>query len=70
LNYKYSTNEAAWTDLCSVTLGTGTNATVKGDWTNIPAAVQNSDVVIRLVGVNGDGVADPTFGLITLQIRG
>jgi hypothetical protein len=70
LKVQYSTDEAAWTDLCSVTLGTGTYVTVKGDWTNIPADVQNSDVVIRLVGVNGDGVADPAFGLITLQIRG
>jgi hypothetical protein len=70
LKIQYSTNEATWTDLCSVTLGTGTYVTVKGDWTNIPAAIQNTDVVIRLVGINGDNQADPAFGLITLQIRG
>jgi hypothetical protein len=65
LGVQYSTDEVTWTTLCSV--GVGSTGTKAGAWATIPAAAQ-ADVVLRLGGQSGDGVADPAFGLIALEM--
>ena len=68
LRVQYALTEAGtWTDLCSVAVGllTGVKA---GAWSALPAAAK-ADVFLRLVGISGDGVADPSFGAIYLQAR-
>ena len=37
-------------------------------WVNIAAAAK-TDVLLRVVGINGDGVADPNFSTIVLQVK-
>jgi len=65
---QYSLDETTWLDLCSVTMpATGAKTNI-GNWTDIPAKAQD-DVFIRLAGQDGDGVADPTFTTICLQVR-
>ncbi len=52
----------------AVVFGATTNAPRVGAWVNLAAAAQ-ADVWLRLVGLNGDGVADPAFGQISLHVR-
>ena len=68
IKVQYSTDETTWVDLCSVTMPATANKTNVGVWTAVPAGAK-ADVFIRLVGIDGDGAADPTFGLITLQVK-
>ena len=67
LKVQYSTDESTWVDICLVAVGTGV-ATKAGAWTDIPAGAK-ADVFIRLTGIDGDGAADPAFGLIVLQVK-
>lgn len=67
IKVQYSADESTWYDLCLVLLITGSNTCV-GSWTDVPVGAK-ADVFIRLVGIDGDDTADPTFGLITLQIK-
>lgn len=64
LTAQVSTDGSSWTSGPSVNIGsTGLKlATVA-----IPPAFQ-IDAFFRVVGQNGDGVADPVFGLVTVQI--
>ncbi len=70
LRVQYSTNEIDWYYLDgdsgpSVAINaTGTRAS---SWVDLTAAAK-ADVFIRLVGINGDAVAKPTFALIALQL--
>jgi len=68
IKVQYSTDESVWVDLCSVTMPATANKTNVGSWTNVPAGAK-ADVFLRLVGIDGDGAADPTFGLITLGVK-
>ena len=68
LKVKYSTDDATWYDLCVVSLSTIANQTLAGTWTNVPAGAK-ADVFVRVVGIGGNGTADPSFGLITLQVK-
>lgn len=68
IKVQYSADEAAWSDLCSVTMPATGNKTNVGDWTDVPAGAK-ADTFLRLVGIDGDGVTDPTFGNITLQAK-
>jgi hypothetical protein len=65
---QYSTDESAWTNLCSVTMPATANKTNVGTWTDVPAGAK-ADVFIRIAGQDGDGVIDPNFSLITLQVK-
>lgn len=67
LKVQYSMDESTWVDLCVVAVGASTG-TKTGAWTDIPATVQQ-DIYLRLCGIDGDGVADPAFGLIVLQLK-
>ena len=68
IKVQYSTDESVWADLCSVTMPATANYTNVGSWTTIPAGAK-ADVFLRVVGIDGNGVADPTFGLITLGVK-
>lgn len=69
---QYSTNQSDWRALDGV-FGPSNNICTPiglkvGNWVNIETEAQQ-DVYIRLVGINGNGKADPSFGLITLQVK-
>jgi hypothetical protein len=68
LKVQYSSDEATWYDLCAVALSTVANVTLAGTWTDVPGGAKG-DVCIRVAGIGGDGAADPSFGLITLQVK-
>ena len=68
IKIQYSTDESVWVDLCSVTMPATANKTNVGVWTAVPTGAK-ADVFIRVVGIDGNGTADPSFGLITLQVK-
>jgi hypothetical protein len=68
LKIQYSIDDANFSDLCSVTMPATANLTNIGVWSTIPPAAKK-EVYLRLVGIDGDGAIDPTFGRISLQIR-
>ena len=68
LKVQYSTDDATWYDLSAIALSTTANVTLAGTWTNVPAGAK-ADVFVRIVGIAGNGVVDPSFGLITLQVK-
>lgn len=51
-----------------VTLGTTSNTPRVGPWVNLVADAK-ADVWLRVVGINGDGVADPTFAYVVMHLR-
>ena len=71
LRVQYSTDQAAWNYLDG---GTGPSVAINttglrvSSWATITAGAKQ-DVFIRVVGINGDGVADPAFGTAELQIK-
>lgn len=72
LRAQYSTDESVWAYLDgsagpSAPLGAA-NTTAAGAWVDLAAAAK-ADVVLRVVGIDGDGAANPSFGLVTLQVR-
>jgi len=68
IKVQYSTDDTNFSDLCSVTMPATANKTNVGDWTAVPGGAKQ-DVFVRVVGVDGNGSADPTFGLITLGVN-
>ena len=68
IKVQYSLEESEWVDLCSMTLPATANKTNIGEWTVMPVGAK-ADVFLRLVGIDGNGTADPSFGLITLQVK-
>ncbi len=71
LRGQYSTDGATWFYLDG-TSGPSVPINAVGlqvsSWVNLDAGAQ-ADVYIRIVGINGNGAADPRFGLITIQFR-
>lgn len=70
LTAEYATNitTPTWTTMgggASIATTTGWKT---GGWTAVPAGAK-ADVLLRIVGVNGDGVADPNFTDIYLEVR-
>lgn len=39
-----------------------------GAWVNLAAGAK-ADVLLRIVGINGDGVVDPAFAMVQLQVK-
>ncbi len=74
LRVQYSTNNGTdWFYLDGVSgpavvFGATTNAPRVGAWVTLEAAAR-ADVWLRLVGINGDGAADPAFAQISLHVR-
>jgi hypothetical protein len=70
---QYSTNESTWNYLDgstgpAVNVSTPASTTKKSNWQAITAGALG-DVVLRIVGINGDGVLDPSFGGWAIQVR-
>jgi hypothetical protein len=71
LRGQYSTDQSAWNYLDG---GTGPGVAINtaglkvSAWVNLAAGAK-SDVFLRLVGINGDAVADPSFGTAELQVK-
>lgn len=71
LRVQYSTDQVSWNYLDG---GTGPSVTLDStglkttNWVNI-TALAKADVFLRVVGLDGDGAADPSFGVVELQIR-
>lgn len=71
LRLQYSTDQVSWNYLDGGTgyaLGVNTQGLKVSGWEAITAGALG-DVYLRVVGINGDDVADPEFGLIQLQVR-
>lgn len=66
IRVEYSTDEATWIDLAVVNINAlGCQV---GAWTAVPAGAK-ADIFVQTYRINGDGVADPVIGLVTLQIK-
>lgn len=71
LRLQYSTDQISWNYLDGGTgyaLGVNTQGLKVSSWGAITAGALG-DVYLRIVGINGDELADPEFGLIQLQVR-
>jgi hypothetical protein len=68
IKVQYSTDGTNFSDLCSVTMPATANNTNVGSWTAVPEGAK-ADTFLRVVGIDGNGVADPSFGLITLGVK-
>lgn len=72
LRAQYSTDESAWAYLDgsagpAASLAAA-NATATAGWVDIATAAK-TDVVLRVAGIGGDATADPSFGLVVLELR-
>lgn len=71
LRIQYSADQVTWNYLDGVS---GPSVTidaaipVTSSWVTLAAGAK-ADVWLRLVGLDGDGVADPAWGLMTLQMK-
>jgi len=68
LRVQYSTDQTSWTDLPGATAAINTTGLKVSAFTAVPAGAKQ-DVFLRVVGQNGDGVADPGFGVSSLQYK-
>ena len=68
---QYSLNESSW-DYLDGSSGPGANVGTTGvrssAWVSLATAAK-ADVFLRIIGIDGDGAADPVFGLIALEFR-
>ena len=68
LKAQYAADDAGpWADL---TAGVSLAAveTAAGAWGDVPAGAKG-DVIVRVVGLGGNGVADPVIGSVVLEVR-
>jgi hypothetical protein len=68
---QHSTDQSSWNYLDGATgpsVGVGTTGLKVSAWVNVTGAAK-ADVFIRVVGISGDGTADPAFGNVLLQVR-
>lgn len=68
LQVEYSIDSGgSWLNL-SAQLDVDATGVAPGTWANIPVSAK-TDVLVRLVGSGGDGVADPEFSQVALEVR-
>jgi hypothetical protein len=71
LRVQYSTDQSSWSYLDGAS-GPSVNVNTTGvkvsSWV-APAAAAKADVFLRVVGINGDATADPSFSNILLQVK-
>jgi hypothetical protein len=68
---EYSTDQTTWDYLDGVggpSASAGSAGLQVSPWTGLSAGAR-ADVYLRIVGIDGDGVADPIFGRIDIQTR-
>jgi len=68
LRVQYSLDQTTWTDLPGTSVATNTTGLNVSTFTTVPAAAK-ADVFLRVVGQNGDGSADPSYGTMALEAR-
>jgi hypothetical protein len=71
LRAQYSLDAAAWSYLDGASgpeVAIDAMGLVASAWTALEAAAA-ADVYLRLIGINGDGVASPALGAVALQVR-
>jgi hypothetical protein len=71
IRVQYSTNQTTWNYLdggAAPSVSINTTGLKISPWTNLAPGAQ-ADVFLRVVGVSGDGSADPAFGAIILQVK-
>ena len=66
LKVQYSLDLSNWYDLGPVNAINFTGMMVSA-WADIPMAAKH--VYLRIAGISGDGVADPSFGLTILELK-
>lgn len=68
---QYSTDEVAWSYLDGAS-GPGASlaavGTIASAWVDLEDNAK-ADVFLRIIGINGNGNADPVFGAVSLQFR-
>jgi hypothetical protein len=75
LRAQYSSDQSSWSNLedsttngdLTVSASSGTQVVV-GSWVNIVAAAR-ADVYVRLVGLNGDAIGDPSWYTLRIQMK-
>lgn len=69
LKLEYSTDDSTWADLTTL-IDLSTAAAAKAStWQNIPVGAQADMIVVRVVGINGNGTEDHTLKGIYLHTR-
>jgi len=68
LKIQYSTDQTTWTDLPGASIAINTTGLQVSAFTAVPAGAKQ-DVFLRVVGLNGNGSADPAFGVTSLQYK-
>jgi hypothetical protein len=71
LRVQYSTDQSSWVYLdgsAGPSVGVGTTGLKVSSWV-APTAGAKADVFLRVVGISGDGAADPAFAHVLLQVR-
>lgn len=71
LRVQCSTGESSWIFLdnsSGPSVDISSTGTQVGAWTALSSTAQ-ADVFLRVVSQDGDGVADPAFGMVQLQVR-
>lgn len=64
----FSDGGSSYTSGVSAAASLAATGTIGGTWRTVPTAMK-TDVVLRLVTVNGDGAADPVVGRMDVQVR-
>jgi len=68
---QYSTDETTWYYLdgsSGPSVNIDATGVKVGSWVNLTSGAK-ADVFLRIVGIDGDGVADPQFNEITVQFK-
>jgi len=68
---QYSTTGLTWyylDGLASPSVGINTTGLKVSTWVDLCDGAK-ADVYLRLVGINGDGIVNPAFGLIAVQVK-
>lgn len=71
LRVQYSTDASTWAYLdgsAGPAVAINAAGTIAGAWVTLAAAAR-VDAFLRIIGINGDGVADPVFGSIHVWMR-
>ena len=71
MRVQYSTDQTSWSYLdgsSGPSVSINTTGLKVSSWVDVASGAK-SDVFLRVVGINGDGTADPSFGNLVLQVR-
>lgn len=69
LKLQYTKNGFIWYDLTPGFLNIDRNGVVEMGWIDINAEARKPNMLIRLVGYNGNGTTEAVFGSVTLSLK-